>query len=209
MNCKSFLILTTIAGCLVVNPAFGVIKNLGTVGETYPIIEPDIIAELKENAVQHQLSREEIVQRIRTYRPHNLQHLPRAGEDKTTLVDMTYTLDRDLLDGDGKVLYPKGFTFNPLDYVPFTGGMVVLDATDPKQMKWFKNSPYFDNHLARLFITGGSAQDLVNAFKRPVFYLTEPIATRLKIEAVPAVVVPRGKNMVVRIIGDLETWIDD
>jgi len=204
VNYKFLLILTAIAGCLVVNPAFGVIRNLGTVGETYPIIEPDIIAELKENAKKHQLTKEEIVQRAKTYQPHNLQHLPRATEDKTTMVDMTYTLERDILDGDGKILYPKGFTFNPLDYIPFTGGMVVLDVTDPEQVEWFKKSPYFDNHLARLFITNGYASEQVNLLKRPVFYLTEQIATRLKIEAVPAVVVPRDKNMVVRIIGDLD-----
>ena len=34
-----------------------------------------------------------------------------------------------MTDSEGKVLYPKGYTFNPLNYLSFSGGLVVIDAT--------------------------------------------------------------------------------
>jgi len=196
--CRVFLILTTIIGCLAVNPAFGVIKNFGTVGETYPVVEPDILAELRADARQHQPTREEIVQKVRTYQPRNLQPLPRATQNRTFLADMTYTFKKDIVDGKGNIIYPRGYTFNPLDYYSFHGGMVVIDGSDPDQIKWFEKSPYFNNHQARLLLSGGYAYDLVEQYKRPVFYLTKIIARRLQLAAVPAVVVQKGKKLQVR-----------
>jgi len=83
------------------------IKNLGVVGETYPIVEPDVVVELKEQAAKtKKLSGDEFREQMKSYQPEDLHHLPRATMNRTFLVDMTYTLDRDLLDGDGKVIYP-------------------------------------------------------------------------------------------------------
>lgn len=167
-------------------------------GETYPIVEPDILVELKQQAVQRQPTKEEIVKKIKTYQPRNLQQLPRAKSDSTFLVDMTYTFEKDVVDGKGNILYPRGYTFNPLDYFLFPGGMVVIDGSDPDQIRWFKKSPYFANRQARLLISGGYAYDLVEQLKRPVFYLTDIIARRLQLTAVPAVIVQREKKLQVR-----------
>jgi conjugal transfer pilus assembly protein TraW len=171
------------------------LHDLGRAGETYPVVEPDIVAELKERALHNQPTREEMVQKIKHYQPHNLKQLPAATENRTFLVDMTYTLTTDLFDRDGRLLYPKGYTFNPLDYVSFPGGMVVLDGANSKQLNWFKESPYYENHRAKLLISGGYAYELVQKLKRPVFYLTQKVAERLHLAAVPSVVVQQGKNL--------------
>ncbi len=205
MICKFFALIAILINLLFAVTAVATVikEDLGTVGETYPIVEPDILAELKKQALRNQPTREEIVQRAKTYQPHNLQQLPRAAQDRTFPVDMTYTFKNDVLDGNGKIIYPRGYTFNPLDYYSFPGGMVVIDGSDPKQIKWFRKSPYFENHQARLLISGGYAYDLVKQFQRPVFYLTDTIAGRLQLTAVPAVVVQRGKKLQVR-----EVYID-
>jgi len=158
-------------------------------------VEPDIVAELKERALHNQPTREEMVQKIKHYQPHNLKQLPAATENRTFLVDMTYTLTTDLFDRDGRLLYPKGYTFNPLDYVSFPGGMVVLDGANSKQLNWFKKSPYYENHQAKLLISGGYAYELVQELKRPVFYLTQKVSERLHLAVVPSVVVQQGKNL--------------
>ncbi len=174
-------------------------KNLGVAGETYPVVEPDVVAELKEQAAKtKKVSDDEFREQIKSYQPEDLHHLPRATMDRTFLVDMTYTLDRDLLDGDGKVIYPRGFTFNPLDYVSFSGGMLVIDGDDPTQVKWFTKTPYANNHRIRLLLSGGYAYKLIEELKRSVFYLTDEIADRLQLAAVPSLVIQQDKKLLVR-----------
>lgn len=178
------------------SPRAEAIHDLGIVGETYPVQEPDIIAELKQKAAREQ--DHTLFERMKTYQPQGLHHLPSATVDRTFLVDMTYTLDRDITDVDGVVIYPRGYTFNPLHYTSFPGGLVAINGEDPSQVRWFKNSPYFENHQARLLISGGLAADLIETLQRPVYYLTEDIAKRLQLVAVPSVVVQDEDKLKVR-----------
>lgn len=174
-------------------------KDLGTVGETYPIVEADVVKELQRQAMQNkQKSENFLLEELKKYQPMNLYNLPRAESDSTYLVDMSYSLDRDLVDGSGKVIYPKGYTFNPLDYLSFPGGLVIIDGEDPQQLQWYKTSPYVNLPQARLLLSGGYAFEIVEQLRRPAFYLTGDIAKRLKLYAVPAVVIQEGKQLLVR-----------
>jgi conjugal transfer pilus assembly protein TraW len=176
-----------------------VTKNLGTVGETYPVIEPDVNAQLQERAIKRTAEEHRLFpERMKTYQPADLHHLTQATENRTFLVDMTYTLDHDLKDGEGRIIYPRGFTFNPLDYVPFSGGLVVLDGADPAQVKWFQATVYAKDHRVRLLITGGYAAVLVKQLGRPVFYLTDDIARRLQLAAVPSLVIQKEDKLQIR-----------
>jgi hypothetical protein len=76
------------------------------------------------------------------YQPASLHQLPRARVSRRFAVDMTFTLEQELRDEEGRVLYPKGYTFNPLEYVSLSGGLVVIDGSDAEQVAWFKASPY-------------------------------------------------------------------
>jgi len=184
---------------LVSGPACGAIKNIGVVGETYPVGEPDVVAELKEEAAKkNRFGDDEFLERMKTYQPEDIHHLPRATMDRTFLVDMTYTLERDLLDGDGKVIYPRGFTFNPLDYVSFSGGILVIDGNDPAQLRWVKKTSYADNHQVRLLLSDGYAYELIKQLKRSVFYLTDEIAGRMQLSAAPALIIQKGDRLQVR-----------
>jgi conjugal transfer pilus assembly protein TraW len=195
--CRIFPILIFVV--LVSGPASGAIKDLGVVGKSYPVVEPDVVAELKEEAARkNRFGDDAFLERMKTYQPEDIHNLPRATMDRTFLVDMTYTLDRDLLDGDGKVIYPRGFTFNPLDYVSFSGGMLVIDGNDPVQVKWFKETPYADNHQVRLLLSDGYAYELIKQLKRSVFYLTDEIAGRMQLSAVPALIIQKGDRLQVR-----------
>lgn len=199
MNCRlSFIsVISIISLVFVITPVWGIVIDLGVVGKTYPIVEPDIFAELKQKAAQADRSKNKkyILKQMRDYQPVDLYNLPRATVDATKMVDMTFTLDRDLVDQDGKVIYPRGYTYNPLEYVTIPGGLVVIDGDDPDQLKWFKDSPYPQNHQARLLISGGHAFVLVEKLQRPVFYLTADIAGRLQISAVPSLIFQLGNKM--------------
>ena len=96
------------------------------------------------------------------------------------------------------MLYPKGFTFNPLKYVTLPGGLVVLDGDDPNQVEWFRTSSLLcQNHRIKLLLSNGQAADLIEKLQRPVFYLTDDIARRLQLSAVPSVVIQQDQEMAV------------
>ena len=174
----------------------GEIVRLEPVGPTSAVIETDLVDELRQRAVSVD------VEQLRSaqvhYQPANLHDLPRATKDTTTMVDLTHTLEEDLVDAQGTILYPRGFTFNPLRYISLTGALVVIDGSDPEQVAWFKGSSYGANHRALLLLSGGLAATLRDELGRPVAYLTEDIAQRLQVRAVPSVVVERDNQLVIR-----------
>ena len=75
---------------------------------------------------------------------------------------------------------------------------MVIDGGDAEQVAWFKSSPYHENRRAKLLLSGGYASDLATALERPVFYLTEVIAKRLRLQAVPSVVVEERQQLYVQ-----------
>ena len=177
-------------------PTLAVHRQLETVGRTYPIVEPDILEELRQNATG--IDVDALRDQHDRYQPSNLHKLPRAAADRVFTVDMTYTLDHDIQDEQERLLYPRGYTFNPLQYATLTGGLVVIDGSDPQQLDWFKASSYYQNHRAILLLTDGFAPKLKAELQRSVYYLTHDIAARLHLQAVPSVVIEQDNKLTVR-----------
>jgi conjugal transfer pilus assembly protein TraW len=195
------IFITAIFICIVgVDASFA--RHLGTVGNVYPVVEPDALVEIKEAAArvdwEKAMDRQKKLAMIKNFRPGDLHPLPAATADNSFLVDMTYTLDADIPDGKGGVLYPRGFSFNPLDYVSLTSVLVVIDAGDRRQVDWFKSSPYAENYRTRLLLSGGDYYDLSEELERPVFYLVDRVARRLQVAAVPSVIRQQGNMLEVR-----------
>ncbi len=170
--------------------------RLEPVGRTYHIVEHDIREEFKQKATGIDI--DALFNTHNRYQPANLHTLSRASSDRMFTVDLTHTLERNIKDSQGNLLYPQGFTFNPLQYARLSGGLVVIDGSDPEQVEWFKGSPYFQNHRAVLLLSGGYANELKQALQRPVYYLTHDIAARLQLKAAPSVVVEQDNKLTVR-----------
>lgn len=191
-----FIVLTVLS---VGTPAHAKGTNLGEVGMTYEIAEPDALLEIENRAKSIDwakvMSKERHKEKIKSFVPENAVQLAKATESKAYLVDMTYTLERDIPDGKGGILYPKGYTFNPLDYVALPNILVIIDGKDLEQRAWFKSSRYADDYRVMLLISGGSYYEVMNDLKRPVYYTTRELVERLKLRATPSVVVQQGKMM--------------
>ncbi|MDK9707630.1 MAG: hypothetical protein OEL83_11335 [Desulforhopalus sp.] len=191
-NCKFFIL---IIGLLSASLAYG--KNLGTVGMTYPIVEPDLVEEIKAS-IDYEKMAKVMEENRQNYKAKDIHALPAAGRDRTFFVDMTYTLDHDILGENGEIMYQRGLTWNPLDYVSLPDGLVVINSEDVKQVEWFVKSPYNKNRQQKLLISAGLAAPLIKQLNRPVFYLTKTIADRLQLAAVPCVITQNGKKMMVQ-----------
>ena len=184
-----FLVATTSA-------LAGSVQDLGTVGTVYAISEPNFLAELRARAPELDMDKQR--ENHAHFQPKDLHKLPRATTNRTFDVDMAYTIKHAIKDGSGHILYPTGFAYNPLRYGGFLPGLVVIDGSDPHQVEWYEKSPYFNNKGAMLLVSDGFALELTEKFKRPVYYLTDIIATRLRLAAAPSIVVKNGDALTVR-----------
>ncbi len=177
--------------------------DLGTIGTTYPIKEKDALVEIREKAGMLKQSRikADLQKAVRDYRPRDSQGataLKTARQERVFTVDLTHTLEFDIPDGKGGILYPKGYRFNPLDYVNYPRTFVVINGAETRQVEWFRSSPYLKDLNVTLLINGGSYRDLIRMLKRPVFYATAPIIEKFRLQAVPSVIVQKGRLMEVR-----------
>ena len=173
---------------------------LGTFGATYPIVEPDALEEIKEKADSvdwEKVFNDRLREKFLNFRPADIATLPKAEQDREFTVDPTYTLDYDVPTAKG-VVYPAGFSYNPLDYVSLPNVLVVLNAADTEQVEWLLNSEYAKDLRTIVLITGGSIQEMATQLKKPVYYLTDQLAKRLGLRAVPSVVEQDGRFFKVR-----------
>ena len=175
--------------------AFSAQIRLETVGKTYPVTEESLINAFKKRASAIDILALRDAQA--SYQPANLQALPRARSDRAFTVEPSHSLDEDIRDSQGNLLYPQGFSFNPLHYARLRGSIVVIDASDPEQLAWFKSS-YGQNQQDILLLSGGLAGHLTEELGRPVYYLSQDMAARLRLEAVPAVITADKDSLSVR-----------
>jgi len=175
-------------------------KVIGEFGATYPIVEPDALEEIRKKADSvdwRKVFRSRMRENLKHFRPPDIATLPKAKRDREFTTDPTYTLDYDVPAAEG-VVYPAGFSYNPLDYVSLPNVLVVLNAADEEQVEWFLNSEYAKEMRTMVLITGGHIQNLAARLKKPVYYLTDRLSKRLGLRAVPSVVEQNGRLFKVR-----------
>jgi conjugal transfer pilus assembly protein TraW len=176
--------------------AAGVV-DLGTVGKVYPIEETDYLTEIQEKIhnMDWQAIRQKHHEKLVNFRPHNPPKLPRATVARKFRVDVSHTLKADIPNGEGGILYPKGYTFNPLDYVNYTETLIIIDANDEAQLQWLEASAYKDDPACRLLLTDGPIFDLKNRMGRPLFLAGHNVVQRLKLQALPSIIRQDGSCM--------------
>jgi conjugal transfer pilus assembly protein TraW len=201
-TCKVYLIsglvmlVMSIALGSVLLASSGQIKNIGTIGSTYPVIEPDLAEEVRARINKVKMAR--IMDEHRqNYKAKDIYALPTAKRDRIFFVDMTFTLDHDIPGENGEIMYKRGLTWNPLEYVS-PPELVVINGEDDKQREWFEKSPYSKNLKIKLLTSAGFATPLIQQLQRPVYYLTKPIADRLQLAAAPSVITKNGKKLMVQ-----------
>ena len=171
-------------------------KVLGTFGSTYGISERDALAEIEEKARKADWNKALDKQKVENYQgPPDRIRLPRAKRGRSFPVDLTYTTEIDVPDGKGGILYPKGYTFNPLDYVSYPKTLVVINGSDPEQVKWLAASEYDKRLDVTLMLTEGSYRSVAKRVSRPVFYADRKIIERLHLKAVPSIISQKGRLM--------------
>lgn len=184
-----------VATLIMMMPSFAAAKTLGTVGQTYPFAERDALAEVMERVARVNWKKAMAGLRRSENALMNLQlDVPRATRDRVKTVDVSYTLEVDVPNpkNPSQVLYPKGWSFNPLQYMTIPGSTIFINAGDKAQRDWLLSSPYAADRAARILLTGGDLPQMEKALKRAVYFADGVLIDRFGITAVPSVAIQKG-----------------
>ena len=184
--------------CIIIILLFPMIASagvIGTVGRTYPFAERDALTEVQEAAKQVNWKKllSDAKESARHYRP-TIPDIHRATAARKHLVEMSYTLDVDVPDprDPSRVLYPKGFSFNPLQYMSMPACVVFVNTGDRAQRNWLISSLYGKDLLTPILLTGGDVDSIERVLKRPAYLADSVLLERFGIEAVPSVACQKG-----------------
>jgi conjugal transfer pilus assembly protein TraW len=178
--------------------------DLGRIGPTYPIGEPhlldDIQRRLQEKERRGELKQLEEAARARGVKavtdPAPVPGLQATTAARTFYYDPTLVLDRNILDDQGRVLFPAETRKNPLEIVALSKRLLFFDARDPRQVQQARRLIEAHGGRVKPILVGGSYLDLMKAWRVRVYYDQNGTLTRqLGIAQVPALVSQEGLRL--------------
>lgn len=179
-------------------------KNLGTIGPTYGIAETNLLAMIeqrllakKESGELRRLEEEAKRQAVLSVQsPKPIPGLKRADTARTFYFDPTYTLDRNVFDGSGRLLFPVGTKKNPLEIVSLSKHLLFFDARDEQQIARARQLIDVYRGKVKPILVAGSYLAVMKRWQLPVYYDQGGILTkRLGINKVPAIVSQDGLRL--------------
>lgn len=189
---QSALITGLVVGSLLLASAAH--ADTATIGRTWPIAEPDAMAEIEARAAQQPPNMAEKFGPRSGWSALKGATLATTREDRVRHVVPFYTLDTEIRLPDGKLLYPKGFTFNPLTYVSLPQRLVIVH---PRDLGWALATAALTDWI--ILTGGGDAKDdalsLGERHDRALFMLEERVKDRLGLTVAPVIVRQVGQKL--------------
>lgn len=172
----------------------GAVSNAITISEgtTYEIIEPDLLLEIQQKAKQVDWKK---LQRNMKH-TQDVVHLPIAQEDRSYSHTPITILPFEVKDKDGKILYPKGFKFNPLKYTTLPNQLIVLGS--PRHLKTVSNFSPLVSSDDTLLVANMNVVAFIKQTGRRAFLLTQDAIKRLGVKRVPAVISQQGSQFLIQ-----------
>lgn len=192
-----------VAALLAVGGKAGAV-DLGTIGPTYEIAEPHLLAfieqRLREKERSGELQRLAEAARARgidtVRQPPPVEGLRTTERPRTFYVDPSFTLDRNITDPQGRLMFAAGTRKNPLEVVSLSRHLLFFDARDPRQVKHARELSGRYAGRIKPILTGGSYLDLMKAWRVPVYYdQSGTLTRRFGIRQVPALVSQDGLRL--------------
>ena len=182
-------------------------KIVGQEGNIYAIDEIDVGELIMAKAKNFDFedfrikNQRQIADRVKFFRPaDSVMNLPASPVSAAYKIDLTYVLPYDIRDAKGDVVYPRGYTYNPLEYMAKQGislrtPLVIVNAEREEEMLWLQTKiKRTDKGSFKVLVTNGYAYPLSEKFGFPVYYLSEHMKERFAIRVTPTVVFQPSKE---------------
>ena len=188
-------------------PGVASAMDLGTIGPVYPVKEPHLLDFIRQRLQGKERSGE--LKKLEEQasargidsvtRPQPVAGIQTAQAARTFYFDPTFTLDRNILDDKGNLLFPAGTRKNPLEIVALSKHLLFFDARDKRQVTRARAliAAYQARKVSvKPILVGGSYLDLMKSWRAPVYYDQQGVLThRLGITKVPAIVSQEGMRL--------------
>lgn len=189
---------------LTVIPGLSLGSDLGVVGPTYEIAERDLIEVMKEKfrrmertgelAKVQENYKKQVIDAVE--KPKPVLGIKNTETARTYFVDPTWTLDRNVVDEKGNLLFPSGTKVNPLDYAPMSQQLLFFDQRERAQVAFAKRFIEQSSSRVKPILVGGEPLKLMRQWKREVFYDQGGVLSRkFLLKHSPAIVSQDGKRL--------------
>jgi conjugal transfer pilus assembly protein TraW len=164
------------------------------IGRTWPIAEPDALAEIEARTQKLPASMADRFGPRERWSAMKAAPLAATEVNRVRSVVPFYTLEFDVKLPDGKLLYPKGFTFNPLTYVSLPQRLVVVR---PEDLGWALRTAAPSDWILLAAGARASADPIALGQKvgRPLFILEERVKDRLGLQVAPVIIAQVGQKL--------------
>lgn len=188
------------AGLFAASPAEA--KDYGTLGATWAIAEPDLLAVIRARLLAAEQSgalaamNQKFVEAARAsaQRPHPVAGITPATTDRRWDFDPSVTLADDIRDARGNLIAAKGQHFNPLHVIGLAHAFAFVDGDDPSEVAWAMKQGVPDK--VWIVLTKGSPIDRMKEAKRRFYFDQQGVlTTRFGIEHTPALLAQKGDKL--------------
>jgi conjugal transfer pilus assembly protein TraU len=152
------------------------------IGDTVTIAEVSVLTEIEQSAARADW--QSMVSAPDKWSGFRSSRLPMAQENAVRIHRPFYTLDHDISDQHGRIIYPRGYTFNPLAHVRLPSRILVVGHA-PRYGNWLAQHA---QSLDMILTAGGDPMALAEQYQRPVFILEPALRERLGVTVVPSIV---------------------
>ncbi|WP_336960515.1 type-F conjugative transfer system protein TraW [Sphingobium aquiterrae] len=177
-------------------------RDYGHAGQTFPVIEPDLLSVIEgrlrrveasgELARMNGIFAKRVEQRVR--RPKPVEGITPARTARSWDYDPSIAVERDIRDQKGNLIAAAGHRINPLDFVAIKQDLVFVDGDDAAQLSW-ATSRYTDLKAKIIFVNGSPIEQMTAKQRRFYFDQEGRLSATFGIEHTPAVVSQNGKTM--------------
>lgn len=185
-------------------PLISQAKDLGVIGEIYPIVEVDFLTFIQNRIIalqrhgQFLTLQKSLQQQALHYRdrPMPVAEIYHAKKTKSWLFDPSIIINHDIVTPEGKVFINKGTRINPLVTISLTKTLILYDADDPMEVSWVKALDQKLKAKTKLILVRGSVLSEEKHFKRVIYFDQNGVLTRhFQIKHVPALIEQEGLKL--------------
>ncbi len=179
-------------------------KNIGTIGQIYPIKEVNFLEFIQSRALFMQQNgmlkklQNDMQQHAVSYRdrPMPVKNIEHTSNPKSWFFDPSIILDRDITTPDGKQIAVKGTRINPLNHILLTKTLVFYDADDKQQMQWVYDLDKKLKGQDKLILVKGSLLQEEKRLSKQIYFDQEGrLVKRFGITHVPALILQEGSRL--------------
>ena len=181
-------------------PSAASARDLGVRGATWPVAEPDLLAQIEARLIEMERSGElaRLEQEARANARRKLEEpdpvagIAPAREERSRVWDPAITVARDIRTPDGELIAAAGTRVSPLERLTLARALLFVDGRREAEVAW----ALAHARPAKIVLLAGRPLELMRRHRRPFFFdQGGRLAARLGLRFTPSLVAQDGTRL--------------